>query len=45
LGIFHGPIVGYDDDGNVAGIITADLLWDLAEANGAIAHLPARTGR
>lgn len=45
LGIFHGPIVGYDDDGNVAGINTADLLWDLAEANGAIAHLPARTGR
>ncbi|WP_430335836.1 2,4'-dihydroxyacetophenone dioxygenase family protein [Rhodococcus sp. ACT016] len=45
FGIFHGPIVGYDDDGNVAGIITADLLWDLAEANGAVAHLPTRTGR
>ncbi|WP_280487810.1 cupin domain-containing protein [Nocardia farcinica] len=45
FGIFHGPIVGFHDDGTVAGIITADLLWDLAEANGAVAHLPARAGR
>ncbi|MEV6136690.1 cupin domain-containing protein [Nocardia sp. NPDC051990] len=45
FGIFHGPIVGYNDDGSVAGVITADLLWDLAAANDAIAHLPARVGR
>lgn len=45
FGIFHGPIIGYTPDGQVAGTITADLLYDLAAANNAVAHLPARTGR
>lgn len=45
FGIFHGPIVGYNEDGTVAGVITHELLYDLAAANDAVAHLPARTGR
>lgn len=45
FGIFHGPIIGYSPNGDVAGIITADLLYDLAAANNAVSHLPARVGR
>ncbi|MFE3293284.1 cupin domain-containing protein [Rhodococcus sp. NPDC059234] len=45
FGVFHGPIVGYNEDGSVAGVITHDLLYDLAAANDAVGHLPARTGR
>jgi hypothetical protein len=45
FGIFHGPIVGYTEDGQIAGVITHDLLYDLAAANDAVGHLPARTGR
>jgi hypothetical protein len=40
--IMHGPIVAYDDSGAVAGMITADLLYDLAVANDAAGHLPPR---
>lgn len=45
FGIFHGPIVGYTEDGQVAGVITADLLYDLAAANKAVGHLPPRGSR
>ena len=45
FGVFHGPIIGYNETGSVAGVITADLLWDLAKANNAAGHLPPRTGR
>lgn len=39
---FHGPLVGYNDDGSVAGVCDVDLFYDLAKANGAVGHLPAR---
>lgn len=45
FGIFHGPVVGYDENGNVAGVIDADVLYDLAAANDAVGHLPPRTNK
>jgi len=45
FGIFHGPVVGYDENGKVAGVIDADLLYDLAAANNAVGHLPPRANR
>lgn len=39
--IFHGPLVGFDDAGNVTGIMDADLILDLAKANGAAGHIEA----
>jgi len=45
FGIFHGPVVGYDENGAVAGVIDADLLYDLAAANNAVGHLPPRANR
>lgn len=42
----HGCIVGYNEDGITSGVIDADLMYELAEANGAAGHLPrARRGR
>ena len=37
--VVHGPIVGYDEERGVAGIVDARLMYDLAAANGAANHL------
>jgi hypothetical protein len=42
LVIMHGTIVGYDEQGRVSGTLDADVLYELAMANGAAAHLPTR---
>jgi 2,4'-dihydroxyacetophenone dioxygenase len=40
--VFHGPLVGYNEDGSVSGICDCDLFYELAEKNGAVGHLPPR---
>jgi 2,4'-dihydroxyacetophenone dioxygenase len=42
FGIFHGPLVGYNDDGTVAGVCDCELFYELAAKNGAVGHLPPR---
>jgi quercetin dioxygenase-like cupin family protein len=42
LVIFHGPLMGYNDDGSVAGVCDVDLFYKLAADNNAVAHLPPR---
>ncbi|WP_411818639.1 2,4'-dihydroxyacetophenone dioxygenase family protein [Hyphococcus sp. DH-69] len=37
--VVHGPIVGHDEDGGVAGVVDARLMYELAAANGAADHL------
>jgi 2,4'-dihydroxyacetophenone dioxygenase len=39
---FHGPLVGFNDDGSVSGVCDVDLFYDLARANDAVGHLPPR---
>ena len=40
--VFHGPLVGYNDDGSVSGVCDCDLFYELAAQNGAVGHLPPR---
>jgi anti-sigma factor ChrR (cupin superfamily) len=40
--VAHGPVLNLTDDGDIAGIIDNDVLYDLAKANNAIGHLPPR---
>jgi quercetin dioxygenase-like cupin family protein len=40
--VFHGPLVGYNEDGSVSGVCDCDLFYELAERNGAVGHLPQR---
>lgn len=42
LVMFKGPLVGYNDDGSVAGICDPDLFYQLAKDNNAVGHLPPR---
>lgn len=37
--IAHGPLVGYNDDGSVAGIVDGRTMYDLAVAGGAAGHI------
>jgi anti-sigma factor ChrR (cupin superfamily) len=37
--VAHGPIVGYNADGSVAGIVDVDWMYEAAAANGAAAHI------
>lgn len=39
---FHGPLIGYNDDGSVSGVADCDLFYSLAEAQGAVSHLTPR---
>jgi anti-sigma factor ChrR (cupin superfamily) len=40
--VAHGPVMNYDEEGNIVGIVDNDVLYDLARANNAIGHLPTR---
>ncbi|MEQ5843778.1 cupin domain-containing protein [Paraburkholderia acidicola] len=37
--LFHGPIIGLDDSYSVTGVIDAEMVYSLAKANGATAHI------
>lgn len=37
--IAHGPLCGYNDDGSIAGVVDARLMYDLAVAAGAADHI------
>lgn len=37
--VIHGPLVGYNDDGSIALVIDAKLMYGMAEAGGAAAHI------
>ena len=37
--VVYGPIVGYNDDGSVAGVVDNDLMYELAAANNAAGHI------
>lgn len=37
--VVHGPIGGFNDDGSIAGIVDARMMYDLAMANNAGAHI------
>ena len=37
--VVNGPIVGYADDDSVAVIVDKDLMYQMAEANGAASHI------
>ncbi|WP_027951208.1 2,4'-dihydroxyacetophenone dioxygenase family protein [Haliea salexigens] len=39
LAIAHGPIVGYEDDGAIAGLIDWQWMMETARANGAADHI------
>ena len=42
LVIDHGCFVAYDSAGNVSAVVDAEVMYDLAAANGAVGHLPPR---
>lgn len=37
--VVYGPILGYNEDGSIAGVIDNDLMYELACANGAAEHI------
>jgi len=37
--VIYGPIIGYNDDGSVAGVVDNDLMYELAKANSAADHI------
>jgi len=37
--IVYGPIVGYNEDGSIAGVVDNDLMYELAVANRAADHI------
>jgi len=37
--VVNGPLCGYNDDGSVAGVVDARLMYDLAAAAGAAGHI------
>ncbi|MBA4306861.1 MAG: hypothetical protein C0429_09010 [Sphingopyxis sp.] len=37
--VVHGPLIGYDEAGNVAGVIDGAAMWELAKAGHAHMHL------
>jgi len=37
--VIYGPIVGYNEDGTVAGVVDNDLMYELACANSAADHI------
>lgn len=42
--VLHGPLVGYNDDGSVAGIIDAKAMYEMASAAGVANHIRADFG-
>ena len=38
-GTTHGPIVGYNEDGSIAGIVDAQLMYEMARAGNAHHHI------
>lgn len=41
--ISHGPILGYGDDGTIAGVIDVEWMYETARANGAADHIHRHT--
>lgn len=39
LAIMHGPILGFNEDGSIAGVIDWEWLYDAAKDNNAAAHI------
>jgi hypothetical protein len=37
--VAHGPIVGYNEDGSIAGVVDVEWMYEAAAANGAAGHL------
>ncbi len=37
--VIHGPLGGFNDDGSVAGVVDARVMYDMAVANDAAAHI------
>lgn len=37
--IAHGPLCGYNDDGSIAGVVDAKVMYELATAGGAVDHI------
>ena len=37
--VAHGPIVGYNEDGSIAGVVDVEWMYAAAAANGAAGHL------
>jgi len=40
--VSHGPIVGYNPDGSIGGIMDVEWMYEAAKANGAAAHIKRR---
>ena len=37
--VAHGPVMGYNDDGSIGGIIDGEAMYAMAAANGAAGHI------
>jgi anti-sigma factor ChrR (cupin superfamily) len=37
--VVHGPLVGYNDDGSLAGVVDGRFMYNMAKANNAHGHL------
>lgn len=42
--ILHGPLVGYNTDGSIAGVVDAKAMYDMAVAAGVAGHIRADFG-
>jgi 2,4'-dihydroxyacetophenone dioxygenase len=40
--VAHGPLVGYNDDGSIAGVIDGRVMLELAQAGGGASHIKVR---
>ncbi|MEO0939076.1 MAG: 2,4'-dihydroxyacetophenone dioxygenase family protein [Pseudomonadota bacterium] len=39
--VIHGPLVGYNDDGTIAAVVDAKMMYDMASAAGVADHIRA----
>jgi len=39
--ITHGPLVGYNEDGSIAAVVDAKMMYDMASASGVADHIRA----
>ena len=37
--VVHGPLIGYEEDGSIAAVIDAKVMYELAEASGQCPHI------
>jgi hypothetical protein len=42
--VLHGPLIGYNEDGSIAAVVDAKMMYELAEAHGVAGHIDASFG-